>query len=86
MTRCQAFHSHARSVLDHELHRARGRLTALPHDQRREVEEVSARVAAALVDGVLDCARGDPVLAAALASIYGAEPAWEPRAVLWVAD
>jgi hypothetical protein len=87
MTRCgRAFHRHARFVVDHELRRAGGRLTSLPHAQRLAVEEVSARVAASLVDGVLDCARVDPVLAEALASIYGPEPEWEPRAVSCTPD
>ena len=82
MTRSgRAFHRHARSVLDHELRRARGRLSVLPQEERLAVEDVSARVATALVDVVIDCARADPILAGALASIYGPEPVWEPRAV-----
>jgi hypothetical protein len=28
----------------------------------------------------------EPALARALASIYGQEPAWEPRVVSWAAD
>jgi hypothetical protein len=82
----RAFHRHAEAVLDHELHHVRGRLALLPAERRLEVEEVSARVAAALVDGVLAQARAEPALAQALVSIYGHEPVWEPRAVLWVAD
>jgi len=50
------------------------------------VEEASSRVTAALVDTLLDEARHEPALAQALVSIYGGELAWEPRAVLWVAD
>ena len=54
--------------------------------QRADVEDVSARVAAALVDVVLERARADPILAQALASIYGPEQAWLPRAVSCAPD
>jgi hypothetical protein len=67
----RAFHRHAQAVLDNELHRARGRLAALPSDRRLAVENVTGRVAAALVEGVLEQARYEPSLAEALASIYG---------------
>ena len=77
----RAFHRHAQAVVDHELRRVRGRLETLPPQERTAVEEVSARVAAALVDGVLGCANADPVLARVLASIYGTEPLWQPQAV-----
>jgi hypothetical protein len=66
-----AFHRHARSVLDHELRRARGTLAALPSDRRVAVEELTVRVTTALVDGVFEQARGEPALAQALGSIYG---------------
>ncbi|TML94473.1 MAG: hypothetical protein E6G03_12630 [Actinobacteria bacterium] len=79
-------HRHARALLEHELRRARGRLATLPVERRRAVEEASSRVTAALVDTLLDEARHEPALAQALVSIYGGELAWEPRAVLWVAD
>ena len=82
----RAFHRHARAVVDHELRRVRGRLATLPPEERLAVEEVSVRVAAALVDDVLDRARADPILARALASIYGPEPAWQPGAVSWAPD
>jgi hypothetical protein len=86
MTRSErAFHQHAHAVLEHELRRARG-LPALPRERRLLVEQVASRVAGALVDGVLDCARADPILAEALASIYGSEPGWEPRAVSCTPD
>lgn len=75
-----ALHRHARVVLDHELYRARGPLRSLPGDRRRAVEAVAAGVAAALADGLLDAARGEPKLAAALASIYASDVRWEPRA------
>ena len=80
----RAFHRHARAVVDHELRRVRGRLATL--EERLAVEEVSVRVAAALVDDVLDRARADPILARGLASIYGPEPAWQPGAVSWAPD
>ena len=80
----RAFHRHARAVVDHELRRVRGRLATL--EERLAVEEVSVRVAAALVDDVLDRARADPILARALASIYGPEPEWQPGAVSWAPD
>lgn len=82
----RAFHRHAELVLDHEFHRARGRLARLPAERRGAVEDVSGRVATALVDCVLEQARSDPSLAQALLSIYGAEGAWEPRALPCPAD
>ena len=57
----RAFHRHAREVLEHELRRARGQLAPLPRERRLVVEEVATRVATALVDGVLEQARGEPV-------------------------
>jgi hypothetical protein len=50
------------------------------------VEQVTARVAAAVVDGILEEARKEPSVARAIFSIYGAEPAWEPRAASCPAD
>jgi hypothetical protein len=82
----RAFHRHAQALLDHELHRARGRLTEIPVERRLVVEEVSARVAAAVVDAVLLHAHDEPSLAQALASIYDGEPVPELRAVSCVAD
>ncbi len=82
----RAFHRHADSVLDHELRRVRGRLALLPSARRLAVEEVSARVATALVDGVLAQARTEPTLAQALVSIYGSESTLEPRAATCPAD
>ena len=87
MTRsARAFHRHAEAVLDHELRRVRGRLALLPAERRLEVEEVSARVAAALVDGVLAQAHAEPMLAQALVSIYGRDRGREPRAAPCPAD
>jgi hypothetical protein len=50
------------------------------------VEQASAAVAAALVDGILEEARKEPSIARAIVSIYGSEPVWEPRAVSCPAD
>jgi hypothetical protein len=69
----RAFHRHAREVLEHELRRARGQLGSLPRERRLVVEEVATRVATALVEGVLDQARGEPALAQTLLAIYGAD-------------
>ena len=77
----RAFHQHAHAVLDNELRRARRRLAELPGDRRLAVEDVSARVAAALVDGVLEQALEEPSLAHALASIYSSGDPPDLRAV-----
>jgi hypothetical protein len=82
----RAFHHHAQTVVDQELRRVRGRLATLQARERTAVVEVSASVAAALVDDVLDRARADPILARALVSIYGPEPAWQPKAVSCARD
>jgi hypothetical protein len=79
-------HGHAQAILQHELQRARKQLAQLPDDRRLAVEEETARVVAALVDAVIEESRREPSLAQALASIYGPEPAWEPRVVSWAAD
>jgi hypothetical protein len=87
MTRsARAFRRHAETVVDLELRRARGRLGRLPLERRRAVEELSVRVAVAVVDGVLEQARDEPSLAQALLSIYGLEPGPGTRAVLWAPD
>jgi hypothetical protein len=82
----RAFHGHAQEVLEHELRRARKQLARLPEERRPALEEVTARVVAAVVDSVIEESRHEPSLARALASIYGPEPAWEPRVVSWAAD
>jgi hypothetical protein len=82
----RAFHRHAQVVLDNELRRASGRLTEIPVESRLVVEEVSARVSAAVVEAVLRRAHDEPSLAQALASIYDREPLPELRAVSCVAD
>ena len=82
----RAFHGHAQDVLEHELRRARKQLAGLPEERRPAVEEVTVRVVTAVVNSVIEESRREPALARALASIYGAEPAWEPRVVSWAAD
>jgi hypothetical protein len=79
----RAFHGHAQAVLDRELRRARKQLARLPEERRPAVEDVTARVVAAMVDSVIEESRHEPSLARALASIYGPGPAWEPRVVSW---
>jgi hypothetical protein len=73
-------------VLDFELRRARGRLAALPDERRLAVEELTGRIAAALVEGVLEHARTEPSLAQALGSIYGVDPKWELTTASCAAD
>jgi hypothetical protein len=82
----RAFHDHAQAVLEHELLRARKQLAGLPEERRSALEETTARVVAAMVDSLLEVSRREPALGRALGSIYGPEPAWEPRAVSWAAD
>jgi hypothetical protein len=84
--RDRTFHSHAQAVLDHELRRARKRLVVLPEERRSALEDVTARVVAAIVDAVLEESRREPALARALVSIYDPEPGWEPRVFSWAAD
>jgi len=84
MTRSgREFHRHAQEVGGSELNRARRRLDALASAERAAVEGVTATIASAVVEGVLDQARDDPLLAASLASIYGGS---EPGTVPCVAD
>jgi hypothetical protein len=78
--RRSAFQRHARVVVEYELRRAGRPLGALPAEGRRSVEDVSSRVASALVDALLADAGQEPALAEALASIYGRDGAREPRA------
>jgi hypothetical protein len=66
-----AFRRHAEDVLRRELRRHRGELARLPSERRVAVEELAARTVAAAVDGVLEHARDDPVVTAALDSVYG---------------
>jgi hypothetical protein len=82
----RAFRDHAEAILEHELRRAHKSLAGLPEERRSALEEEAARVIAAVVDTMIQEARREPSLARALASIYGTEPAWEPRLVSWAAD
>lgn len=86
--RARAVHRHAQTLLEGELLRARGPLAALPPERRRAVEQASARVAAALVDTLLDQARREPRVAEALVSIYGVgdSDGWAHPAVPCPAD
>jgi len=84
--RDRAFHRHAEAVLEHELLRARRQLAELSEERRSAVEEVAADIVAATVDSMLEESRREPALARALDSIYGPEPAWEPRALSWASD
>jgi hypothetical protein len=77
---------HAEAILEHELGRARKGLAQLPEEHRSALEEEIARIVAALVDALIEESRREPSLAQALASIYGPEPAWEPRVISWAAD
>ncbi|TML26274.1 MAG: hypothetical protein E6G26_12085 [Actinobacteria bacterium] len=77
-----AFHEHSEEVLARELARVR----ELPPGRRRRVERACADVAAAVVDGILDEARSEPRLAAALASIYGPEPPARTTLSPWPAE
>jgi hypothetical protein len=72
-----AIHAHAKSLVSAELRRA-------PADERERIEAACLSVAAAVAEGVLDDARREPRLAAALASIYDPPtriPAWPAEAV-----
>jgi hypothetical protein len=84
--RDRAVHDHAQALVEHELLRAQKRLAKLPEGRRSALEEATVRVVASMVDGLLEESRREPALARALASIYGAEPPWEPRLVSWAAD
>jgi hypothetical protein len=84
--RDRAFHGHAEAVLQHELLRARKLFAELSEERRSALEEAAADIVAAMVDSVLEDSRREPALARALDSIYGPEPAWEPRALSWASD
>jgi hypothetical protein len=62
----RAFHEHANTVVARELRR-------VPEEQRTRIAALCARVAAAVVEGVVEDAHEEPRLAAALASIYGSD-------------
>jgi hypothetical protein len=63
--------AHAETLVDAELRK-------LPSDQREHLRDVCNRVALAVAEGVLDDARTEPRLAAALLSIYGPQTRISP--------
>jgi hypothetical protein len=63
-----ALHLHAQALLRDELKRRRGLLGRLPADRRVAVEQLAARTVAAAVDALLEQARRDARIAAALAA------------------
>jgi hypothetical protein len=73
-----AFRRHAQDVLQRELRRRRDPLAGLPAERRPAVEESIAKAVAASVEGVLDHARDDPLVAAALESVYGTRSVLTP--------
>jgi hypothetical protein len=68
-------HAHAAGLVARELRRRGAALSELDPERRALVEAVAVRVVAEVADGVLEHARGDGVLASALASIYDADGA-----------
>jgi hypothetical protein len=71
-----AFHEHAEDVLARELRR-------VPEEQRARIAAACGQVTAAVVEGVLEDARGEPRVAAALASIYGSDEVPTTTIVPW---
>jgi hypothetical protein len=65
-----ALRRHADEVLREELQRRRGPIARLPAERRAAVGESVAQAVAASVDGILDHASADPLVAAALESVY----------------
>jgi hypothetical protein len=72
------FRRHAQDVLRQELRRRRGALARLPAERREVVQELAEQTIAACVEGVLEHAREDPLVAAALDSAYGRRPLLAP--------
>jgi hypothetical protein len=64
-----AFRIHADALLERELRRGRGRWATVAPERRGEVEQVVVRASQAVVEGVLDQARDEPLLAHALLSL-----------------
>ena len=69
---------HAQDVLRHERRRRHGALARLPVERRAAVDALVEQVVAAVVEGILDHARSDPLVAAALDSVYGSRPVAAP--------
>jgi hypothetical protein len=76
-----AFRRHAQDLLDQELHRRRGAMARLPGERRAAVEELVTRAVAASVDGILEQACDDPLVAAAFESLYGSRSVLMPASV-----
>jgi hypothetical protein len=74
-----AFHRHAEDVLARELGR-------VPEKQRTRIAAACAQVTAAVVEGVLEDARGEPRVAAALASIYGSDEVPTTTIAPWLVE
>jgi hypothetical protein len=65
--------THAAAIAERELRRRGSTVASLSPEERARVEVLVSRIAAEVVEGVLEHARGAPAVASALASIYGAE-------------
>ena len=72
MTRRDTIHRHARNIADGELHRCRP-LRTLPAEEATLVAEAVRGATDALADCLLEQARTEPWLYAALETIYGAD-------------
>jgi hypothetical protein len=78
MMRPDTIHRHARLIADRELGRCRP-LRTLQAEESLLVAEAVREAAAAVADCLLQEARADPRLQAALETIYGTETAVLPR-------
>jgi hypothetical protein len=78
----EALQRHLDTLLEQELARAKG----LTPQERRRVARACNTITASVVDGVLDEARAEPRLEAALASIYRAEPLARTTLSAWPAE
>jgi hypothetical protein len=74
-----AFHEHAEGVLA-------GELRGVPEEHRARIAAACAQVTAAVVEGVLEDARREPRLAAALVSIYGSDEVPTTTIVPWLVE
>lgn len=75
----RAFHEDAETVLARELRR-------VPAAQRSSIALVCAQVTAAVVESVLEDARQEPRVAAALASIYRSDEEPTTTIVPWLVE
>ena len=83
MTRRDTVHRHAQQIADGELGRS-APLRALPAEEGLLVAEAVPEAAAAVADYLLQEARADPRLQAALETIYGTESAVRPGTTVGV--